>query len=93
MAFELPFVAFDVAETRILAQGAAAYARRGDPRDFGRLIGELLDDPRRRSEMGRIGRRRIEEAIAWERQQRTYVDVYRRLLRGPGGPQDAAATT
>ncbi len=80
MAFGLPFVAFDLVETRTLAGDAAVYARAGDVVGLARLIDELLADPERRADMGRAGRRLVEEHIAWDRQKATYVEVYRRLL-------------
>jgi len=79
MAFGLPFVSFDLHETRTLAGEAAAYAKPGDVEGFAHLIDELLSDPRRRAEMGRIGRRLFEERIAWDRQERAYLDVFERL--------------
>jgi glycosyltransferase involved in cell wall biosynthesis len=81
MAFGLPFVAFDVKETRMLAAEAAAYAQPGDVAGFAHLIDRLLDDPARRAELARIGRQRFEDSIAWERQEPAYLDVYQRLLR------------
>jgi glycosyltransferase involved in cell wall biosynthesis len=80
MAFGLPLVAFDLKETRALAGEAAVYASPGDVAEFARLIDELLDDPLRRAELGRAGRRRVEEWIAWDHQQAAYVGVYRRLF-------------
>ena len=80
MAFGLPFVAFDLKETRALAGGAAAYARPGEVLGFAALINGLLDDPALRREMGRIGRQRVEDSIAWNHQQTAYVQVYQRLL-------------
>lgn len=83
MAFQLPFVAFDLKETRVLADGAAAYAKKGDIIDFARAMDELLDDPSRRAEMGRMGRRRVEDAIAWDHQKNAYLNVFRKLLNVP----------
>jgi glycosyltransferase involved in cell wall biosynthesis len=83
MAFGLPFVAFDLAETRALAHDAAAYAPGGDVGRFGELIDELLDDPDRRAAMGRAGRRRIERELAWDHQQPAYLDVFRSLFGRP----------
>jgi glycosyltransferase involved in cell wall biosynthesis len=80
MAFGLPFVAFDLRETRELAGEAAAYAAPGDEAAMGGLVDELLNNPERRAEMGRVGRRRIEERFAWDRQQEGYVQVYERLV-------------
>jgi glycosyltransferase involved in cell wall biosynthesis len=73
MAFGLPFVAFDVAETRLVAGGAAALATPGDPADFARLLDELLADHDRRAELGRTGRRAVERRLAWDHQQAPYV--------------------
>jgi glycosyltransferase involved in cell wall biosynthesis len=83
MAFGLPFVSFDLAETRALAGGAAAYAPPGDVPRFAALIDELLSDPARRAELGRAGRRLIEENLAWDRQEKAYLGVYQRVLARP----------
>jgi glycosyltransferase involved in cell wall biosynthesis len=80
MAFGLPIVAFDLHETRMSAQDAAVYADPNDATSFPRLIEALLDDPERRRVMGAIGRRRVEEELAWDHQRRRYVSVFRRLL-------------
>jgi glycosyltransferase involved in cell wall biosynthesis len=83
MAFGLPFVAFDVAETRRMAGGAAAYVPSGDVAAFARRIDELLADPDRRADMGQLGRQRVETELAWDHQQVCYLDVYKRLLDQP----------
>jgi glycosyltransferase involved in cell wall biosynthesis len=83
MAFGLPFVSFDLAETRALACGAAVYARPGDVPGFARLIDELLSDPARRMELGQAGRRLVAERLAWDRQEDAYLGVYERLLGKP----------
>lgn len=83
MAFGLPFVAFDVAETRKMAEGAAAYVPSGDVVAFAKRIDELLADPDERALMGRAGRRRVETALAWDHQQVAYLELYKRLLDQP----------
>lgn len=83
MAFGLPFVTFDLAETRALAGGAAVYAPPGDVPGFARLIDELLGDPPRRAELGRTGRRLVEERLAWDHQEQAYLGVYDQLLARP----------
>ena len=75
MAFGVPFVAFDLRETRAAAQDAAAYAPPGDVEGLARAINAMLDDATRRTEMGRAGRRRVEESLAWDRQASGYVQV------------------
>jgi asparagine synthase (glutamine-hydrolysing) len=80
MAFGLPFVAFDLPETRTLARDAAAYAEPGDIGQFAELIDELLSNSRRRAAMAAIGRRCIEDEVAWDHQQPVYLNAYRALL-------------
>jgi glycosyltransferase involved in cell wall biosynthesis len=81
MAFGLPFVAFDVAETRLMAGEAAALAVPGEAESFARLVDELLTDDDRRAEMGRAGRMAVEQVLAWEHQQAPYVAMIGRLAR------------
>jgi glycosyltransferase involved in cell wall biosynthesis len=83
MVFGLPFVSFDLRETRAMAGDAAAYAEPGDVAGLARQIERLLDDPLRRVEMGRMGRLQVEQRLAWDRQQSAYLEVYQGLLDGP----------
>jgi glycosyltransferase involved in cell wall biosynthesis len=79
MAFAKPTVAFDLPEHRFTAQGAAVYARPNDELDFARQVAALMDDPKRREEMGQIGRRRIEMELAWSHQERRLLEAYETL--------------
>jgi glycosyltransferase involved in cell wall biosynthesis len=80
MAFELPVVAFDLRETRVSAGDAAVYVKPNDIADYAAAIADLMDDEPRRSQMGKLGRARVEQKLAWSHQERAYLDVYRRLL-------------
>lgn len=82
MAFELPVVAFELRETRVSAGDAAVYARPNDVNAFATAITELLDDPKRRVAMGRLGRERVERVLAWRYESPKYVGVYERLISG-----------
>ena len=82
MAFELPLVAFDLRETRISAGEAAVYVRPDDLHGYAEAIVDLLDDQARRATMGKLGRLRIEQELAWAYQERAYLDVYDQLLGG-----------
>ena len=82
MAFELPVVAFDLHETRVSAGDAAVYAKPNDVGDYAAAIVKLMDDEPRRSLLGKLGRARVEQELAWSHQVRAYLDVYRRLLGG-----------
>jgi glycosyltransferase involved in cell wall biosynthesis len=82
MAFGIPFVSFDLRETRAIGAGAGAYVRPGDVPALAREMVTLLGDPHRRAEMGRIGRQRVADDLAWEHQATRYVAVVRQLCRG-----------
>ena len=90
MAFELPVVAFDLQETRVSASDAAVYATPNDTEELARLLVDLVDDEPRRRSMGRAGRARIEQELAWEHQAPRYVGVYEELAAD--SPQRVALT-
>jgi glycosyltransferase involved in cell wall biosynthesis len=85
MAFELPVVAFDLRETRVSAGDAAVYVTPNDVHEYAAAIVALMDDEPRRSLLGKLGRARVEQELAWSHQERAYVGVYRRLT-GDGRP-------
>jgi glycosyltransferase involved in cell wall biosynthesis len=92
MAFRLPVVAFDLRETRVSAEAAATYVRPNVVEDYAKAIVELVDDPERRAEMGRLGRERVETELAWSHQQAGYVRVFDELTgRSPAGEAAVAA--
>ncbi|WP_422326882.1 glycosyltransferase family 4 protein [Trebonia sp.] len=79
MAFELPVVAFDLRETRVSAQDAAVYATPNDVHEYAKALVELLDDEAARAQLGKLGRARVEDDLAWSHQERAYLGVYQRL--------------
>jgi glycosyltransferase involved in cell wall biosynthesis len=82
MAFELPVVAFDLRETRVSAADAAVYVTPNDVREYAQAIVDLMDDETRRTQMGKRGRTRVEQELAWPYQRRAYVNVYQQLTGG-----------
>jgi glycosyltransferase involved in cell wall biosynthesis len=82
MAFELPVVAFDLRETRVSAGEAAVYVTPNDVTEYAKAIVEVLDDELRRDRLGKLGRTRVEQELAWSHQQRAYLGVYRGLTAG-----------
>jgi glycosyltransferase involved in cell wall biosynthesis len=82
MAFELPVLAFDLRETRVSTGDAAVYVQPNIVHDYATALVELMDDPAKRSRLGRLGRVRVEEELAWSHQQRAYLDVYQGLIAG-----------
>ena len=89
MAFELPVVAFDLRETRVSAAGAAVYVQPNDVREYAKAIVALMDDEPKRATLGKLGRTRVEQELAWSHQERAYLDVYRRLTVGDRAPAEA----
>jgi glycosyltransferase involved in cell wall biosynthesis len=82
MAFELPVVAFDLRETRVSAGEAAVYVEPNDERAYAEAIATLMDDEPRRARLGKMGRIRVEQELAWPHQKRAYLGVYERLVSG-----------
>jgi glycosyltransferase involved in cell wall biosynthesis len=80
MAFELPVLAFDLHETRVSAAAAGVYVTPNDVGEYARALVDLMDDEPRRAGLGKIGRLRVEQQLAWSHQRRAYLDVYRGLL-------------
>ncbi len=83
MAMGKPLVSFDLKEARFTAQDSAVYAADNDEKQFGRLIGELLDAPDRRDEMGEKGRERVEESLSWDASRTNLLEAYQDLLNRP----------
>jgi len=89
MAFELPVVAFDLRETRVSAGDAALYVKPNDVHDYAAAIAELMDDEPERARLGKLGRARVEQELAWCHQERAYLGVYERLTAGATAPESA----
>jgi glycosyltransferase involved in cell wall biosynthesis len=90
MAFGLPVAAFDLRETRVSAGDAAVYATPNDVGELADAIACLLDDTARREQMGRTGRRRVEEELDWSHQREAYLGVYGGLTSSPSKTSVAA---
>lgn len=80
MTLELPVVQFDLKEGRASAGAASVYAAENSPKDFAAKIAELMDDPGRRAEMGRIGRERVETALSWAHSVPNLLAAYDRVF-------------
>jgi glycosyltransferase involved in cell wall biosynthesis len=86
MAHGLPFVAFDLRETRAMAGGAARYVTPGDAVAMAQEIAQLLDDPGVRRAMGQVGRDVIRRRLAWDLQEPRYLALIDRLIGQPRQP-------
>ncbi len=89
MALGKPIVQFDLTEARFSAQGASLYAKKNDAPDLAAKIVELLDDPVRCREMGKAGRRRVENELEWRHEVPKLLAAYASLW-GDAKQQDNA---
>ena len=89
MAFELPVVAFDLRETRVSAGDAGVYVEPNDVHKYAAAIVALMDDEPRRAMLGKLGRARVEQELAWDHQARAYLGVYRRVTGNGPAPAQA----
>lgn len=80
MALAKPVVSFDLRETRVSCGDAALYAPGSDPTALAAEILRLADDFELRRSMGLLGRRRIEEKLAWKYSEAPLLESYRRVL-------------
>jgi glycosyltransferase involved in cell wall biosynthesis len=79
MAYELPVLAFDLRETRVSCAAAAVYVQPNDVRKYAEAMVALMDDEAKRAELGKLGRLRVEQELAWSHQRRAYLEVYSRM--------------
>lgn len=83
MAFALPSVSFDLAETRVSGGDTAIYVPSGDITAFADAVEDLLDDPDRRAALGRAARERVSIELDWQAQAQAYVSVFDKVLDRP----------
>ena len=82
MALGRAAVTFDLAETRVSGGEAVLYSPEPTGAGLAAAVLSLVDDPARCRALGRAGRRRIEEQLAWRHQAPALVSVYERLFPG-----------
>src|SRR6185437_8880669 len=83
MALGKAIVQFELTEGRFSAREASLYATPNDARDFAEKIVTLLDDPQRRERMGRFGRQRVENHLAWQYEVPKLLAAYEALFAPP----------
>ena len=66
MALGKPIVAYDMTENRVSGGDAVLYAIPSDPQDLAKQLMRLINDKSLRQSLGKEGRRRIENRLAWE---------------------------
>ncbi len=80
MAMAKPIVQFDLREGRRSAEAASVYAKPNDFLEFADKILAMLDAPaEQREQMGRDGRRRMEDMLEWRHQAPKLLAAYEAL--------------
>jgi glycosyltransferase involved in cell wall biosynthesis len=79
MALGKPVVAFDLHEHRVTAGDAAVYVPHNSERGMAEAIARLMDDPDQRDRLGRTGRSRIEQQLAWSYSVPALLEAYEAL--------------
>ncbi len=80
MALAKPVVSFNLRETVVSCEDAALYAPGSDPKALAEQIIRLADDFEQRRRMGLIGRRRIEDVLAWKYSEAPLLEMYFQVL-------------
>ena len=80
MALGKPIVQFDLFEGRVSAQDASLYAEKNNEKDMAVKIIELLDDEKRRQQMGEYGRKRVIEKLSWDHEIPKLLGAYEQLF-------------
>ena len=81
LAFGLPVVLFDLKEGRRTAGPAALYAVPNDPIDFAQQITRLLDSRELCKQLGKCGRKRIEDRLNWGVEKDALLQAYTTALQ------------
>ena len=79
MTFGKPIVQFETTEGKISAGDASIYVTENSPGKFADALLNLLKDDEKRENMGKIGRKRIEDVLGWHKQKLNLKEAYSSL--------------
>lgn len=80
MALGIPFVQYDLPESRSQAGDAAMIAEDPTPEGLGAAIVRLVDDPQRRAEMAASAMARAHRDFRWETERDRLLEAYATIL-------------
>ena len=81
MSLGKPIVQFDLKEGRFSAKRASLYAQKNDPIDLAKKIIILINNPKKRKEMGEYGRNRIINKLSWDHTCKELLKGYDKLFK------------
>lgn len=79
MALAKPVVAYDLTENRASGGDSALYAEPSDPLGLALQFQRLIQNPELSAELGRRGKNRVRQKLAWEYSAENLLDLYRAL--------------
>ena len=82
MALGKAVVAYDLKETVVTGGDVCQYVSGDEPAGLADAVLELVDNPERREELGRLGRERVENVLAWPHQAPNLLKIYEELFPG-----------
>ena len=84
MTLGIPFVAYDLDETRRTAGDAGLYAAGNCPKQLAAKLLQLADDHALRASMGDAGKARAAAELVWERERTELLAAYEMAFAGRG---------
>jgi glycosyltransferase involved in cell wall biosynthesis len=84
MAYGVPVVGFRRSEQTASAGRGGVFIPGDSPSGLAAAIDDLLDHPERRRDIGNHGRKRLEDGLAWDHQEKHYLALHRRFVAGGG---------
>lgn len=82
-ACRVPVIGSDSGAIPEVVADAGLIVPERNPAALAQAIQTLHGDPERRSEMGKIGRQRVEDFYTWERIAQNMADIYRSIVNAP----------
>jgi glycosyltransferase involved in cell wall biosynthesis len=76
MALGLPFVQFDLQQSRLEAGEAGYVAKSATPQGLAEAMVELLEDVPLRKQMSRIGQEKAQREFRWDTERQSLVKLY-----------------
>ena len=80
MSLKKPIVQYTLKEGMYSAGGASLYAKNTDTKDFAVKIMILMDDEKKRKNMGNLGYKRVVNKLSWGIQELNLIQQYKKIF-------------
>ena len=82
MALGKAVVCYDLLESRVSGGDAVTYVTDPNPHSLAESVIDLANDSQGRDTLGRAGRARVEQVLAWHHQADAFREIYERMFPG-----------